>query len=145
MLFTSPIPKKLENLLLGHETVENCFKLSQKKEKCTVFVTTHRLVCFKGMSIRDIDYKFISSIELSRKHNIPFLIAGVVLSLLAVILFSKLVSIPIEYANTGAAIVALILGLVFILLGIFDTEKSLALNVVGMPQPYQLSGHESEL
>ena len=142
---SNDIPNKLGTFLVEGEAVEHQFESELKAEKCQVYLTNMRLFVFKGMTVRDIDYRFISSIQIARKKNPWLIVVGVILVTLGVILFSELINIPLEGANTSAATVALILGFVLVLIGIFYTERTLELSVAGMTEPYQLSGQEMEL
>ena len=136
---------KLESFLVEGEVVENHLKLCQDAVDCDVYTTSKRLFIFRGMSITDILYRYVSSIHIVRKKKPELIVLGFLLALAGVIIYSGVLGSPLSGIKDGAAAAAVILGLVCIVFGILYAQRDLELNVLGVPKPVLLSGGSKDV
>jgi len=125
------IPKDIEKYLIKDEVIEKHFKLRD----CAAYASNKRLFVKKGNNIREFDYNHISSIEFDKHRSIGPIIGGIILLVIALIVWQWIVAI-------GA--ILLIVGLILIVAGFVPTNQ-VEMTVVGLAIPLKLKGDMVEL
>ena len=125
------IPKNVEKYLVRDEVIEKKFNLRGQ----TAYASSSRIFFIRGSTVRDIGYTHISSIELKSQPYWLFVLVGV----LAVIAgFFVQQDNALGWALVFAGVVLMIGGLVW-------KNQHVELSVVGMSEPWKLSGHKDTL
>jgi len=125
------IPKDIEKYLVRDEVVEKKFKLRGQ----TAYASTNRLFIKKGGTVRDISYAHISSIEYKSNFRSSVILVGTLAGIAGYFL-----------QQTSALGWALIFaGVVLITGGFYWKSQQVKLSVVGMSEPWRLSGQRETL
>jgi len=125
------IPKDIEKYLVKDEVVEKKFSLRGQ----TAYASTSRIFFKKGSTVRDISYTHISSIEFKSNPNWLFVFVGILAVIIGYFLQQDNV---LGWALIFAGVVLMIGGLVW-------KSQQVELSVVGMSEPWKLSGHRDTL
>jgi hypothetical protein len=133
------VPKEIEKYLTTDEVIEQEFHLRSRFALTgyKVYASNKRLFIMKRVSIKDIDYSHISSIELSQEGSVPAVVVGLLFLVAGVVL----ACLDLMYWWTWALVG---LGLVLLILGLIRTQV-VKLVVVGLRDAETLAGHRSGL
>lgn len=125
------VPKDIEKYLVRDEIIEKRFKLKGQ----IAYASTNRLFIKKGSTVRDISYAHISSIELKSRLNWIAILVGILAGVVGYFLLQN---------NTlGWALI--FAGVVLVIGGFIWKSQQVALSVVGMSEPWKLSGQRDTL
>jgi len=125
------IPKDIEKYLVRDEVVEQKFRLKGQ----TAYASTHRLFIKKGGTVRDISYTHISSIEFKSRPQWLLILIGIL---------SGVTGYFLQQNNTlGWALI--FAGIILIIGGFLWKSQQVELSVVGMTEPWKLSGQRDTL
>jgi hypothetical protein len=125
------IPKDIEKYLVKDEIVEKKFRLKGQ----TAYASTGRLFIKRGSTVRDVSYPHISSIEFKSRPQWLIILLGVL---------AGIVGYFLQQDNLlGWALI--FAGVILIIGGIFWKSQQVELSVVGISEPFKLSGHRDTL
>lgn len=125
------IPKDIEKYLIKDEIVEKKFRLKGQ----TAYASTNRLFFKKGGTVRDISYAHISSIEFKSRPQWLIVLVGIL---------AGIVGYFLQQDNSlGWALI--FAGVILIIGGFFWKSQQVELSVVGMAEPWKISGQRDTL
>ena len=140
------IPKEIDRYIVKDELLEKQFSLSGIFEikGTNVYATNKRLFVKRGNTIRDISYDHISSIMMKETRNWLYILLGYLLVLIGVVSLWIHPDIIMNIIPEWSMLLLLFIGLIIIVIG-FVPRQQIELTVVGMTEPYKLSGKKVNL
>lgn len=125
------IPKDIEKYLVRDEVVEKRFKLKGQ----TAYASTSRIFFKKGNTVRDISYAHISSIAFKSRLNWIAILVGILAGVVGYFLLQ----------NNTLGWVLIFIGVILVIVGFIWKLQKVELTVVGMSEPWRLSGQRDTL
>ena len=126
--------ERLQQILVGNETVENTFSLKGVE----LYATNRRLITIQGRTIRDFDYNHISSVAYSSKRYWALIIFGILLVAIGVAVGLLLDAMEVMMGFLGV-------GLILMIIGVILKPEWVEVNVVGLPEPVKFGGSKQDL
>ena len=134
-------PSSITKFLVADEIIERDFRLNGGK---SLYASNKRLFIKKGSTVRDIDYKHISSIEIKQERKWILLVLGIILFIFGCVALGDTSNSIITFIDDYIAWILLPVGLILIVAG-WLKKQFVSLTVVGLTEPKKLKSTLSNL